>query len=73
MAGTLPAGIRIEVPTAFANFHRNFVSEGIVPREWVERAYRVTRFTDMPRGGHFAAAEEPDLLAADIATFFAAP
>jgi hypothetical protein len=25
----------------------------------------------MPRGGHFAAAEEPELLARDIAAFFA--
>jgi hypothetical protein len=26
----------------------------------------------MPRGGHFAPAEEPELLARDIAAFFAA-
>jgi hypothetical protein len=25
----------------------------------------------MPRGGHFASAEEPELLARDIAAFFA--
>jgi pimeloyl-ACP methyl ester carboxylesterase len=28
------------------------------------------RWTPMPRGGHFPAAEEPELLAADIAAFF---
>ena len=59
------------MPTAIANFHRNFAPEGVLPREWAERAYAVERFTDMPRGGHFAAAEEPGLLAEDIAAFFA--
>jgi hypothetical protein len=29
------------------------------------------RWTPMPRGGHFAAAEEPELVARDIASFFA--
>lgn len=38
---------------------------------WAERLYNVRRWTEMPRGGHFAAAEEPRLLAADIAAFFA--
>jgi pimeloyl-ACP methyl ester carboxylesterase len=61
----------VTVPTAIANFHSNFVSEGVLPREWAERIYNVTRFTNMPRGGHFAAAEEPDLLAADLRAFFA--
>jgi pimeloyl-ACP methyl ester carboxylesterase len=40
------------------------------PRKWVERGYNVQRWTDMPHGGHFAAAEEPELLAEDIRTFF---
>ena len=61
---------RVDVRTAIANFHSNFVSEGVLPREWAARAYDVERFTDMPRGGHFAAAEEPGLLAEDIAAFF---
>jgi pimeloyl-ACP methyl ester carboxylesterase len=56
----------VTVPTGIANFHHSFVSEGVLPREWAERLYNVERFTNMPRGGHFAAAEEPDLLAADI-------
>jgi len=40
------------------------------PRTWVERGYNVQRWTKMPRGGHFAAAEEPELLAEDIRAFF---
>ncbi len=60
----------VRVPTAIANFHCNFVSEGVLPREWAERMYDVRSFRNMRRGGHFAAAEEPDLLAADLAAFF---
>lgn len=40
------------------------------PREWAERSYNVLRFEEMPRGGHFAALEEPELLAGEIRAFF---
>jgi pimeloyl-ACP methyl ester carboxylesterase len=40
------------------------------PREFAERSYTVQRWTEMPRGGHFAALEEPQLLAEDIRAFF---
>ncbi len=60
----------VTVPTAIANFHSNYVSEGKLPREWAERLYDVRRFTEMPRGGHFAAVEEPELLAGDLVAFF---
>ena len=39
------------------------------PRSWVERAMNVTRWTEMPAGGHFAALEQPELLAHDIRAF----
>lgn len=61
----------VTVPTGIANFAKQFVFEGQPPREWAERLYNVRRWTEMPRGGHFAAAEEPALLATDIAAFFA--
>jgi hypothetical protein len=35
-----------------------------------ERFFNVQRWTEMPRGGHFAAMEQPDLLVADIRAFF---
>jgi pimeloyl-ACP methyl ester carboxylesterase len=72
-AGTATLGpdAFVTVPTAIAGFHSNFVSEGVLPREWAERTFNVTRFTSLRRGGHFAAAEEPDLLAADLTAFFA--
>lgn len=56
-----------EVPTAFANFPKNILPP---PREFAERFFKIKRWTDMPRGGHFAALEEPELLAQDIRAFF---
>jgi pimeloyl-ACP methyl ester carboxylesterase len=61
----------VQVPTGVAVFANNYVDEGTPPREWAERLYNVRRWTPMPRGGHFAPAEEPELLARDIAAFFA--
>jgi pimeloyl-ACP methyl ester carboxylesterase len=60
----------VSVPTAIAVFANEFVPEGEPPRSWYERLYNIRRWTVFPRGGHFAAAEEPDLLAADVADFF---
>jgi pimeloyl-ACP methyl ester carboxylesterase len=61
----------VAIPTAIADFSHQFVPAGEPPREWAERMYDLRRFTKMPCGGHFAAAEEPELLARDIAAFFA--
>jgi pimeloyl-ACP methyl ester carboxylesterase len=58
---------RVEVPTAVAVFPADLSQP---PRTWAERTYNVTRYTRMPRGGHFAAHEEPGLLAEDITEFF---
>ena len=60
----------VAVPTGFAKFNHELADEGDMPREWLERLYDIHRWTPMPRGGHFAAAEAPELLAADIASFF---
>jgi pimeloyl-ACP methyl ester carboxylesterase len=40
------------------------------PREWGERSYDVQRWTEMSKGGHFAALEEPQLLAEEVRAFF---
>jgi pimeloyl-ACP methyl ester carboxylesterase len=55
------------VPAAFALFPADISNP---PREWAERFFNVQRWTEMPRGGHFAAMEEPDLLAADLREWF---
>ena len=61
---------RVKVPTAVAVFAHHFLPEGEPPREWAERLYDVRRWTPMPSGGHFGAAEEPERVARDIAAFF---
>jgi pimeloyl-ACP methyl ester carboxylesterase len=64
---TLQQGERIVVPSAMAVFPREISRP---PREWGERSFNVQRWTEMPRGGHFAALEEPELLANDARMFF---
>jgi pimeloyl-ACP methyl ester carboxylesterase len=39
-------------------------------RPLAEPRYDIKRWTEYPRGGHFAALEVPDLLAADVTAFF---
>jgi pimeloyl-ACP methyl ester carboxylesterase len=67
---TLGPTDRVSVPTAISGFTHQFAFEGDPPREWAERLYAVRRWTPMPRGGHFAPLEEPELLARDIGAFF---
>ena len=55
------------VPAAIARFPKDILP---APREWSERWFNVQQWTAMPRGGHFAALEEPELLAEDIRRFF---
>jgi pimeloyl-ACP methyl ester carboxylesterase len=40
------------------------------PRAWIERRFNVTHWAEMPRGGHFAAMEQPELFVDDLRTFF---
>jgi microsomal epoxide hydrolase len=61
------AASRVEVPTGVAAFPRE---PWRVPRTWVEPRYAVTHWTDMPRGGHFPALEQPQLLVQDVRLFF---
>jgi pimeloyl-ACP methyl ester carboxylesterase len=64
----LPDGKKVETPTGFAAFPVDLLSTP--PKSWIERAYNLKRHTPMPKGGHFAALEEPDLLVEDIREFF---
>ena len=63
---TRPVGY-IEVPTGVAIFPKEILFS---PRKWAEARYNIVRWTMMPRGGHFAALEEPELLLDDIRAFF---
>jgi pimeloyl-ACP methyl ester carboxylesterase len=60
-------GARVEVPTGIARFPKEIMR---FPRKWVENSYNVTHWTTMPRGGHFAALEQPELYVEDVRKFF---
>ena len=62
-----PDGHRVEVPTAAALFPAELLSWP--PRSYAERIYNIVRWTEMTRGGHFAALEQPALLIEDIRAF----
>ncbi|MBV9846301.1 MAG: epoxide hydrolase [Kutzneria sp.] len=57
----------VGTPTGFASFPREL---SVPPKQWVERAYNLVRFTEFDRGGHFAALERPDALVHEIREFF---
>jgi pimeloyl-ACP methyl ester carboxylesterase len=59
---------RLETPVAYADFPKEVFAS---PFSWIEHTYNVVQRTEMPRGGHFASLEQPDLLIEDIRKFFA--
>jgi epoxide hydrolase len=58
---------RVELPTGIAVFPKEILR---APRSWCETNYHITRWTTMPRGGHFAAFEQPQLFVDDVRAFF---
>jgi epoxide hydrolase len=60
--------IPVELPTGVASFPKEILR---APRGWCEANYNITHWTTMPRGGHFAAFEQPGLFVDDVRTFFA--
>lgn len=58
----------ITVPTGYAAFPKEILSP---PRSLAQKAYTdIRRWTEMKKGGHFAAMEQPDALAHEIREFF---
>jgi pimeloyl-ACP methyl ester carboxylesterase len=60
---------KVTVPTAVADFPKDLLN-GRPPKSLIEYGYNLVRYTKMPRGGHFAAFEQPELFSADVAGFF---
>ena len=58
---------RAEVPSGVALFPRDLAN---APRSWAQRTANIVHWTEMPRGGHFAAFEEPELYVEDVRAFF---
>lgn len=62
-----PYPARIGTPTGHALFPAEIVR---TPRPWAEQVYNIVRWTRMPRGGHFAAMEQPALFVDEVREFF---
>jgi epoxide hydrolase len=56
----------VAVPTGVARYPKEILR---YPRPWVERRYNITYWNELPRGGHFAAMEQPELFVEDLAAF----
>ena len=64
----IPDGARIGVPVGYAEFPKEILRP---PRSLAEKMYSdIRRWTKMPKGGHFAALEQPELLAHEVREFF---
>ena len=57
---------KVKVPTAAAIFPKDLIT---APKEFADRFFNIKQWTQMPKGGHFAAMEQPELLASDIRKF----
>ncbi|MQG31635.1 MAG: epoxide hydrolase [SAR202 cluster bacterium] len=64
---TMEKDQKVPAPAGMAMFPQEISKP---PREWGERSYHVRRWTEMASGGHFAALEEPQLLAEEVRAFF---
>lgn len=63
----VPSRMKVHVPTGFAAFPCELLH---VPEKWVKVKYpKLISYSYMARGGHFAAFEEPELVAQDICKF----
>jgi microsomal epoxide hydrolase len=64
----LPPGEAIAVPTGYAQFPREILKP---PRHVAARVFKdIRRWSVMEKGGHFAALEQPELLAREVRAFF---
>lgn len=60
----------VAIPSGVSAFPKEIIP---APRKWAERRYTsLVYWNDMPRGGHFAAWEQPELFAAEMRGFLAA-
>ena len=66
--GPWPLQGRISVPTGYCEFPHEILRP---PREAASRTFTdIRRWSVMPKGGHFAALEQPEALASEISAFF---
>ncbi len=58
---------RVDLPTGIASYPKEIFR---FPYRWCEEHYNIARWSRMPRGGHFAAFEQPELFVEDLRAFF---
>jgi pimeloyl-ACP methyl ester carboxylesterase len=64
----IPEGETVDVPTGYAAFPKEIVRP---PRSLAEKTYTdIRRWSMLDKGGHFAALEQPEVLAHEIREFF---
>jgi microsomal epoxide hydrolase len=64
----VPEGRTVDVPVGYAEFPREILHP---PRSIAAQTFTdIRRWTAMPRGGHFAAMEQPEALAGEIVAFY---
>ena len=57
----------VKIPVGFAKFPKEIPTP---PRHYIEKGLNIVHWTELPKGGHFAALEQPKLLADDMIKFF---
>jgi pimeloyl-ACP methyl ester carboxylesterase len=63
-----PRPYKVTVPTGVAVFPKEIVAP---VRRWMEEAYpNIQHWSEMPKGGHFAAFEQPELFVPEVRSFF---
>ena len=66
--GAMAGAGKVDVPCGVARYPKEILK---APRSWCENAYAITHWAEMPRGGHFAAFEQPELFVEDVRDFLA--
>jgi microsomal epoxide hydrolase len=66
-SGALPFSAPVDVPTGYARYPKELLQTS---RRWAEAQYNLVHFADLPRGGHFAAMEVPQLFVDDVRACF---
>jgi pimeloyl-ACP methyl ester carboxylesterase len=61
--------VEVTLPTAVSNFPKEIVK---APRKWADKVFpNIIHWNDLPRGGHFAALEQPELFVSELRQAFA--
>jgi hypothetical protein len=66
-SGSLDLFSPLQVPLGYARYPNEIM---YTSKRWAEAQFPLSHFADMPRGGHFAAFEVPELFVPDVRECF---